>query len=185
MAKIISGGWSGMAFDREKYKQDFNRLLNLKSGYKFFIRESQDTFKIKKFIQKAKDSFALANFVYKSEEKAKDYWAITIFYYSMLYIAKAAILANGYETDDHYATQIALGHLLVPTKLEAEDLELLNQTHRIFEDEYIEFFADARIESSTSKYSATKVYQSRRVKEILDNTNQFLVKLLDVLQEWQ
>ena len=33
--------------------------------------------------------------------------------------------------------RVALGHLLVPTELEKEDLEILNQSHKIFEDEYI------------------------------------------------
>ena len=100
----------------------------------------------------------------------------------MLYSAKAAILEKGYETDDHYATQIALGHLLVPGKIEKEDLELLEQAHKIFEDDYVDYFHDARKESSTSRYSATKVYTDKRVKELLANAKKFVEKITLVLK---
>ena len=159
MGKTIFGIWCGrMEFDKALYKQEFERLLKEKRKDKFFIRKSSETFKIGKFIKKGIDSFELADYIKNSSQSAKDYWVITISYYSMLYMAKAAILTRGYETDDHYATQIALGHLLVPDKIEKEDLELLEQSYKIFEDDYIEYFHDARKESSISRYSATKVY---------------------------
>jgi len=101
----------------------------------------------------------------------------------MLYLAKAAILTKGYETDNHYATQIALGHLLIPDQIEREDLELLEQAHKIFEDDYVDYFDDARKESSTSRYSATKVYAERRVKEIFENATEFIEKLSLMLDE--
>ena len=101
----------------------------------------------------------------------------------MLYLAKAAILTKGYETDDHYSTQIALGHLLIPDEIEKEDLELLEQAHKIFEDDYVEYFEDARKESSVSRYSATKVYTERRVKEIFENARKFISKLRVILEK--
>jgi uncharacterized protein (UPF0332 family) len=99
----------------------------------------------------------------------------------MLYSAKAAILSKGYETDDHYATQIALGHLLVPNEIEREDLELLEQTHKIFEDDYVEFFQDARKESALSRYSPTKVYAIRRVEQVFKNARKFISKVKVIL----
>ena len=100
----------------------------------------------------------------------------------MLYMAKAAILTKGYETDDHYATQIALGYLMVPGEIEREDLELLEQSYKIFEDDYVNYFEDARKESSVSRYSATKVYTERRVKEIFENARKFISKLRVILE---
>ncbi|MCK4588973.1 MAG: HEPN domain-containing protein [Nanoarchaeota archaeon] len=172
-----------MEFDKEYYQEEFKRLLSEKRERKFFIKKSNASFKIKKFMIKGMDSFELAEFVNGSDQSAKSYWAITICYYAMLYLAKAAILTKGYETDDHYATQIALGHLLVPDELEKEDLELLNQAHKIFEEDYLEYFHDARKESSVSKYSPTKVYTERRTKEILDKARQFTAKLRLFLEE--
>ena len=102
----------------------------------------------------------------------------------MLYSAKAAILTKGYETDDHYSTQIALGHLLVPDEMEKEDLELLNQAYKIFESDYVEYFDDARRESSVSRYSATKVYTERRVSEIYKNAREFIVKINEFLKDF-
>src|SRR3989339_943794 len=167
-----------MQFDLEFYKEEFNTLMSKGNKDKFFIRESNDTFKIKKFLIKSQDSFKLVNYIKKSQEEAKNYWIITICYYIMLYAAKAAILSKGYETDDHYATQIALGYLLVPNEMQAEDLALLNQAYKIFNEEYIDYFEDARKESRTSRYSATKVYAERRVEEIYSKSQQFLIKIL-------
>lgn len=93
-----------MEFNKTDYKAEFERLLNFKEGKKFFIRKSNASFKINKFIRKGTDSFELADFVNKSRLAAGNYWTIIICYYSMLYLAKAAILTKGYETDDHYAT---------------------------------------------------------------------------------
>lgn len=172
-----------MEFDKEYYKKEFERLLKKKSERKFFIKKSNALFKINKFVKKGSDSFDLANYIKNSEKNAKDYWTIIICYYSMLYLAKAAILTKGYETDDHYSTQIALGNLLVPDEIENGDLELLEQAHKIFEDDYIEYFEDARKESSVSRYSATKVYTERRVKEIFENARKFISKLRVILEE--
>ena len=172
-----------MEFDKEFYKEEFEKLLKKKEDRKFYIKKSSAIFKINKFIKKGADSLELANYIKNSDKGAKDYWTITICYYSMLYLAKAAILTKGYETDDHYSTQIALGHLLIPDEIEKEDLELLEQAHKIFEDDYVEYFEDARKESSVSRYSATKVYTERRVKEIFENARKFISKLRVILEK--
>ncbi|MBT4538748.1 HEPN domain-containing protein [Candidatus Woesearchaeota archaeon] len=171
-----------MKFD---YNNEFKQLLEEKSGKKYFIRESQAKFKIKLFLEKSKGSFSLVNYVDKCSEVEKlfvDYWAITISYYSMLYAAKAAILAKGYETDDHYATQIALGALLVPSELEKEDLELLEQGYKIFEEEYVEYLQDAHKESNLARYQAIRKYSERRVKDIIEKTRKFISKIELVLE---
>jgi len=172
-----------MGFDKQFYKKEFERLLKEKREHKFFIKKSNASFKISHFIKKGTDSFELADYIKNSKQSAKDYWTITVCYYSMLYLAKAAILTKGYETDDHYATQIALGCLLVPDEIEKEDLELLEQAHKIFEDDYVEYFEDARKESSISRYSATKVYTERRVKEIFEAARKFISKLRVILEK--
>jgi uncharacterized protein (UPF0332 family) len=172
-----------MEFNKEHYKKEFEKLLAKKDSKKFFIRESRALFKINKFIQKGIDSLNLAKFVKESDQNAGAYWSITICYYSMLYVAKAAILTKGYETDDHYSTQIALGKLLVPNEIEKEDLELLEQAHKIFDNDYVEYFEDARKESSVSRYSPTKVYAERRVKDIFSKATEFIGKLRLIIGE--
>jgi len=171
-----------MEFDKKVYSNLFNNLID--NG----IKKSQDTFKIKLFLQKAENSLLIAKFI-KDIKPTKDqpnkmhwdYWAITISYYSMLYAAKAVVLSKGYEVDDHDAAQIALGHLLVPDKLEKEDLEILNQSHKIFEDEYVTYFEDAKKESHIARYSAIKTYTERRLNEIFDNANKFVAKISIIL----
>ena len=72
---------------------------------------------------------------------------------------------------------------MVPDEIEKEDLELLNQAYKVFEEDYIAYFEDARKESSTSRYSATKIYTERRVDEIFENARKFIAKLKVILRE--
>lgn len=171
-----------MQYKEELYKREFEKLLERKENNKFYIKESNNEFKINKFRKKGRDSLRLAEYISKSKEEAKNYWTISIAYYAMLYSAKAAIQSKGFETDDHYATQIALGHLLIPKEIEKEDLALLEQAHKILENDYIDYFEDARIESRTSRYSASKTYKEQRVKEILQNANTFIRKIEIMLE---
>jgi len=167
----------------KEYKQDFEEFVN--AGR---IRKSTETFKIKLFLGKGENSLLIAKHV-KDINPTKDqpkklywnYWAITISYYSMLYAAKALILSKGYEVKDHDACQIALGYLCVPKQIEKEDLELLNQSYKIFEDEYVKYFEDAKRESHIARYSAIKTYTERRLEEIFENARKFVEKITLIL----
>lgn len=169
-----------MTLESKEYKEEFERLLNLDGEKKFYIRRSNALYKIKLFLEKAKGSFSLVDYLSRCKNVDTlfvNYWMIIVAYYSMLYAAKAAVLTKGYETDDHYATQIALGYLFIPSQMEKEDLELLEQSYKLFEDEYVEYFEDARKESSTARYAAIKKYSERRVKTIVNNAQRFLAKI--------
>lgn len=174
-----------MEFDRKTYTNLFKIAI---SGNR--IKKSKDIFKIKLFLEKAENSLLIARHIKDikptKEQPSKlhwSYWAITVSYYSMLYAAKAAILFKGYEVYDHDAAQIALGYLLVPDELEREDLEILNQSHKIFEDEYIHYFEDAKKESHIARYSAIKTYTERRLQEVFDNATKFVAKISLMLEQ--
>lgn len=171
-------------FDKKGYEQQFNEMLKEKR-----IRKSTQTFKIRLFLKKAENSILIAkhhkDMIPGKDEPKKgywDYWAITISYYSMLYAAKAAILSKGYEVKDHDAAQIALGHLLVPDEIEKEDLEMLNQAYKIFEDEYVKYFEDAKTESYIARYAAIKTYTQRRLDELFNNATKFIAKISLILE---
>jgi len=176
-----------MPFDKKIYLNLFKKALAEER-----IKKSSENFKIKLFLQKAENSLLIAKHVKEikpSKEQPKknywDYWAITISYYSMLYAAKAAILYRGYESEDHEAVQIAIGHLLVPDELEKEDLEILNQSYKIFEEEYVHYFEDARKESHIARYSTIKSYTERRLDEIFDNATEFIAKISLILDDYK
>jgi len=172
-----------MDFDKKVYAENFTGAVAEKR-----IKKSRETFKIKLFQAKAENSLLIAKHA-KDIKPTKDqpqklywnYWAIAISYYAMLYAAKAAILSKGYEISDHDAAQIAIGYLLVPDALEKEDLEILNQSHKIFEDEYVHYFEDAKKESHIARYSAIKTYTERRLGEIFDNATKFVAKIALIL----
>ena len=181
----LFGGVSFMKFDKVVYAQLFEECVD--EGR---IKESMQFFKIKLFLEKAENSLLIAQhtkeitpILDQPKKKFWDYWAITISYYSMLYAAKAAILSKGYEVSDHDAAQIAIGHLLVPNEVEREDLELLNQSYKIFEDEYVHYFDDAKTESKIARYSATKAYTTRRMEEVFTNATDFIAKIVLMIQK--
>lgn len=173
-----------MQFNKDEYKEMFEECVKEKT-----IKKSNQTFKIKLFMQKAENSLSIAKH-HKEIDPSKDmpkklywdYWAISISYYSMLYAAKAAIMSKGYETKTHDSTQIALGYLLVPDEIEKEDLELLDQSYKIFEDEYVKYFEDAKTESYTARYAAIKTYTQRRLDEIFNNASEFIKKIKLILE---
>lgn len=185
-----------MIFDKEFYEKKFEEFLNKKDKAKFFIKQSSATFKINLYQKKGEKSFTIASFLLKAaknkkireanelpDERFLNYWIITIDYYSMLHLAKALILTKGYETDDHFSTQIALGKLFVITdELEIEDLEILNQSYKILEDEYITYFEEARKESKIARYAAIKSYERKRVETIYNNARKFISKISLMLQ---
>ena len=166
-----------MHYDREKHDALFNQFLQ--EGK---IVGSDQQFKIRLFLEKSKSSLLIAQYCKNpNDEKPSEihwhYWSITISYYAMLYATKAAILSKGYEVKDHFAAQIALGHLFVPDEMQKEDLILLNQAHKIFETEYVAYFDEARVESNIARYTALKKYTGRRVTDIFKNATKFIQKI--------
>ncbi len=162
----------------DDYKEQFMEFI--KDGR---ITKSSNSFKVKLFLEKGKYSLQIAKHNMDIEPKQGEpkklywnYWAITISYYSMLYCAKSLILNKGYEVHDHDAAQVALGYLCVPDEIEREDLEILDQSYKIFEDEYVKYFEDAKKESHIARYSAIKTYTERRLDEIFGNAKKFVAK---------
>lgn len=169
----------------DRYKEQFQEFVKQKR-----ITKSASLFKIKLFLMKGENSLLIAKHNKEIQPKKGEpekiywnYWSITISYYSMLYCAKALILTKGYEVHDHDAVQVALGHLCVPDEIEKEDLELLNQSHKIFEDEYVKYFEDAKAESHIARYSAIKTYTERRLEEIFENARKFVSKISLIIEK--
>jgi uncharacterized protein (UPF0332 family) len=169
----------------ENYRESFEQYVKDNR-----ISKSMNSFKIRLFLKKGENSLLIAKQIKDMKpEKGEpekiywDYWAITISYYSMLYCAKALILSKGYEVHDHDAAQVALGYLCVPSQMEKEDLEILNQSYKIFEDEYVKYFEDAKKESHIARYSAIKTYTERRLSEIFENARKFVSKISIILAE--
>ncbi len=150
---------------------------------------SRNIFKIKLFLKKGENSLLIAKHIKdivpqdgEPEKMYWNYWAITISYYAMLYCAKALILTKGYEVRDHDAAQTALGYLCVPNDIEKEDLELLNQSYKIFEDEYVRYFEEAKKESHIARYSAIKTYTERKLNELFENARKFVSKAILIVE---
>jgi uncharacterized protein (UPF0332 family) len=168
--------------EQEQYKKQFEEL-----EAEGAIKYSTARFKKKQFLTKADASFLIAKQHLEDHEfPDKMYWlqwAITIGYYAMLYATKAALISKEYEVKTHEAAQIALGHLFVPTEVEIEELELLDQAHRIFENDYVTYLEEAQTESNTARYKARASYTEKQATQIIENAQKFIEKIKTVLSE--
>lgn len=169
----------------DNYKELFEECLKNER-----ITASKNIFKITLFLKKGENSLQIAKHIKdikpekgEPEKLYWNYWAITVSYYSMLYCAKALILTKGYEVHDHDAAQVALGYLCIPSQIEKEDLEILNQSHKIFEDEYVKYFEDAKTESNIARYSAIQTYTERRLQEMFENARKFVSKVSLIIED--
>ena len=156
------------------------------------ITASKNIFKIKLFLKKGENSLMIAKHIKdikpqkgEPEKLYWNYWAITVSYYSMLYCAKALVLTKGYEVHDHDAAEVALGYLCIPNQIEKEDLEILNQSHKMFEDEYVKYFEEAKRESHIARYSAIQTYTERRLQEMFENARKFVSKVSLIIEDWK
>ena len=159
-----------MPIDINKLILDFDFLLKKEVEHKFFIRKSfseknkADLYLAKSFkdILLAKTTITLfENQELKQKcglEENFEYWewVATMYYYSMLKIAKAIIAKKGYQTDDHYATLCALAKLFVAkNELDLTVLELFKEATELFEQKYVVYFQEAMESASESRYNVS------------------------------
>ena len=115
-----------MAIDINKLIRDFDYLLKKETENKFFVRESvTEKNKEKFYLTKSFKDITLGKTlitIFNDKELKQKFeleesfeyweWAATIYYYSMLKIAKAIIAKKGYQTDDHYAYPLCFGKVV-------------------------------------------------------------------------
>jgi len=141
-----------MAIDINKLIKDFDYLLQKETENKFFIRKSLvENSKEEYYLNKSFKDLTLGRTlitIFEDKNKKKlleleedfEYWewVATIYYYSMLKVAKAIIAKKGYQTDDHYATLCALAKLfVVKNELDLKVIELFKEATELFEQKYI------------------------------------------------
>lgn|SRR3989338_783101 len=186
-----------MAIDISKLIRDFDYLVKKETENKYFIRKSSVE-KIQKdnYINKSFKDITLGRVLADifQDMKKKDVlgleedfeyweWVATIYYYSMLKIAKAIIAKKGYQTDDHYATLCALAKLfVVKNELDMKALELFKEATELFEQKYVLYFHDAMESASKSRYDVSKDFDKQKALEIKDKAIEFRKECLRILK---
>lgn len=186
-----------MAIDINRLIKDFEYLLNKETENKFFIRKSStENIKEDYYLTKSFKDITLGRVLVtifqdkaqkKSLELAEDFeyweWVATIYYYSMLKVAKAIIAKKGYQTDDHYATLCALAKLfVVKNELDMNVLELFKEATELFEQKYVLYFHDAMESASESRYNVSKDFDKEKALEIRDKALEFRKECLRILK---
>jgi uncharacterized protein (UPF0332 family) len=186
-----------MPTDIKKLMKDFDYLLKKEVENKFFIRKSSsEKNKENLYLTKSLKDIVLGKTmitIFESEalkqklEIKEDFeyweWVATIYYYSMLKIAKAIIAKKGYQTDDHYATLCALAKLfVVKNELDEEVLELFKTATELFEQKYVLYFHEGMESASESRYNISKDFEREKALEIRDKAIEFRKECLRILQ---
>lgn len=186
-----------MAIDINKLIKDFDYLLKKETENKFFIRKSsaenikEDYYLIKSLKDITLGRALVAIFRDKDIKKELELeenfeyweWVATIYYYSMLKVAKAIIAKKGYQTDDHYATLCALAKLfVVKNELDINVLELFKEATELFEQKYVLYFHEAMESASESRYNVSKDFDKEKALEIRDKALEFRKECLRILK---
>ncbi len=186
-----------MVIDISRLIRDFDYLLKKETENKFFIRKSSSE-KVKEdyyLVKSSKDltlGRALA-VIFQDKEKKKSLeleedfeyweWVATIYYYSMLKVAKVIIAKKGYQTDDHYATLCALAKLfVVKNELDMKVLELFREATELFEQKYVLYFHEAMQSASESRYDVSKDFDKKKALEIRNKALEFRKECLRILK---
>lgn len=185
-----------MAIDIKKLINDFDYLLKKANENKFFLKRSFTERTKEKFYQlKSSKDIILGNTMVtlfnnkelkQKLELEEDFeyweWVATLYYYSMLKIAKAIIAKKGYQTDDHYATLCALAKLFViKNELDLETLELFKEATELFEQKYVLYFHEAMESASESRYDVSNDFDKEKALEIRDKAIEFRKECLRIL----
>lgn len=186
-----------MVIDIKKLMYDFDYLLKKEADNKYFIRKSfSEKGKDELYINKSLKDVVLGKTLITifNDKKLKqrleleenfEYWEwiATIYYYSMLKIAKAVIAKKGYQTDDHYATLCALAKLfVVKNELDMKVLELFKEATELFEQKYVFYFHEAMESASESRYNISSDFNKEKALEIKDKAIEFRKECLRILQ---
>lgn len=185
-----------MAIDIRKLVSDFDYLLQKETEHKFFIRKSlAEKGKENMYVAKSSKDQILGRVlisIFKEKEFKKkleleenfEYWewVATMYYYSMLKIAKAIIAKKGYQTDDHYATLCALAKLfVVKNELDLAVLELFKEATELFEQKYVIYFQEAMESASESRYNVSADFEKEKALQIRDKAIEFRKECLRIL----
>ncbi len=110
-------------------------------------------------------------------------WAIVSAYYSIYHASLALCALKGYSTKDHLATLLILIKEFYQTKLNREEIEMVNKT--TIEKEQVLYYIEAKNKRTKASYSTQKIFDkneaeilqrkavvfTNKVKEIIDSFN--------------
>ena len=185
-----------MAIDINRLIKDFDYLLERETEHKFFVRKSPaERVKKEYYLEKSLKDLALGRSLIEIFESKKfkkqlgleenfEYWewVVTVYYYSMLKIAKAIIAKKGYRVDDHYATLCALAKLFVAkNELDLQTLEMFKEATELFEQKYVFYFQEAMSSASDSRYEVSKDFNKDKALELKDKAVEFRKECLRIL----
>lgn len=140
-------------------------------------------------IGNSKESLKVAEILYKNDYS--DLWTIVCSYYSMYYIARAALYKNGYKVGEKISHKVTADALIAYIRNKLKDVLIKDYEAAKYEaldviglrtDEIIESFDFERIKRSRFQYKLTEAAKKNKAKTSLERARKFVFEMEKLLQ---
>ena len=168
--------WEIWLEDENRRKSDFSNYLKFK---KIKIEEEKDEL-VKGHLQKADHNLKFV----KSTLDLKEFndWAIVSSYYSIYHASLALCALKGYSTKDHLATLLILIKEFYQTKLNREEIEMVNKT--TLEKEQVLYYIEAKNKRTKASYSTQKIFNKDEAEILQHKTIAFTNKVKEIIDSF-
>ena len=106
-------------------------------------------------------------------------WAIVSTYYSIYHASLALCALKGYSTKDHLATLLILIKEFYETKLNKEEIEMVNKT--TLEKEQVLYYIEAKNKRTKASYSTQKIFDEKEAESLRQKAIRFLNKVKEII----
>lgn len=148
--------WEIWLEDEKRREKDFQKYLNTKK----IKKETEIKELVQGHLEKADHNLRFV----KATLDLKDFndWAIVSAYYSIYHASLALCALKGYSTKDHFATLLILIKEFYQTKLNREEIEMVNKT--TIEKEQVLYYIEAKNNKTRASYSTQKTFDKNEVE---------------------
>ena len=109
-------------------------------------------------------------------------WAIVSSYYSIYHASLALCALKGYSTKDHLATLLILIKEFCQTKLNREEIEMVNKT--TLEKEQVLYYIEAKNKRTKASYSTQKIFNKDEAEILQHKTIAFTNKVKEIIDSF-
>lgn len=107
-------------------------------------------------------------------------WAMVSAYYSIYHASLALCALKGYSTKDHLATLLILIKEFYQTKLNREEIEMVNKT--TLEKEQVLYYVEAKDKRTKASYSTQRIFDKNEAEILQREAIAFTNKAKEIIE---
>jgi len=168
--------WEIWLEDEKRRENDFQRYLDTKK----IKKETEIKELVQGHLEKADHNLRFV----KATLDLKEFndWAMVTAYYSIYHASLALCALKGYSTKDHLATLLILIKEFYQTKLNREEIEMVNKT--TIEKEQVLYYIEAKNKRTKASYSTQRVFAKDEAEILQRKAIAFTNKAKEIIESF-